>query len=313
MSQRNRSPAHIHLPAIDAQHVRAVHRHAGKCLVDLNHIDVPVQIEVQLGHEFRDGQRRANAHDAGRDACDGGADELREDGQVEVLRAATFHEQDRRRAVGHLAAVAAGRSVAELWERWADLREGLGRRAPPRAFVLGQRDLLLLACFRVLDGRFEGDDFVVEPALALGALGALVAFGGVSILCVAGDVEVGADVLGGLAHRLRAVGRFLAGHDGGMEGGGAGTAFGHGFGANGDADIDATCGDLGGDVLDGFQAGRAEAVDGGGCGRVGEASGEGGGAGNVGGFGVVDLKRGALEFDWLWRERGAANLKMGTE
>lgn len=66
-------------------------------------------------------------------------------------------------------------------------------------------------------------------------------------------------------------------------------AFAHGLGANRDADFDATGYDLVGDVLDGFEAGRAEAVHGGAASGGGVAGCEGGGTADVGCFAVADL------------------------
>jgi hypothetical protein len=67
------------------------------------------------------------------------------------------------------------------------------------------------------------------------------------------------------------------------------TAFRHGLGADCEADLNATITDLVGDVLNGFETGGAEAVDGRGGGGVGEAGCEGCGADEVGGLAVADL------------------------
>ena len=66
----------------------------------------------------------------------------------------------------------------------------------------------------------------------------------------------------------------------------------HLLGADGHADLDRALGDGVGNVRRRLQARAAEAVDRGGTGRVGEAGGERGGAGLVGGFGVGNLGRG---------------------
>ena len=67
-------------------------------------------------------------------------------------------------------------------------------------------------------------------------------------------------------------------------------AGGHGLGTHGDSDVDGSFADLVRDVLDGFEAGGAEAVYGGGAGGVGDSGCEGGGAELVRGAGVVDLE-----------------------
>ena len=64
----------------------------------------------------------------------------------------------------------------------------------------------------------------------------------------------------------------------------------HRFSANGDTNIDAAGDDLVGDVLDTFEARRAEAVYGGGPSCGGVPSCEGGGTNDVGGFSVGDLE-----------------------
>ena len=66
-------------------------------------------------------------------------------------------------------------------------------------------------------------------------------------------------------------------------------ASGHKFRANGDAAFDAATGYLVGDVLYGFEAGGAEAVDGASGGGVWEAGGERGGADYVSCFRFGDL------------------------
>lgn len=61
-------------------------------------------------------------------------------------------------------------------------------------------------------------------------------------------------------------------------------AFRHGLGTNGNSAFNTTATDLAGDILDGLQTGRAEAVDGG-CGASGgETGSKGGCAGDVGSF-----------------------------
>lgn len=61
------------------------------------------------------------------------------------------------------------------------------------------------------------------------------------------------------------------------------------LGADGDTDLDGAALNLCGNVLDGLEAGGAEAIDAAGGGGGGEASGKAGGADVVGGFGVRDL------------------------
>lgn len=210
---------------------------------------------------------------------------------IHFLSCRALHEEDCCGAVGDLATISACGAIAVFWEGRADFAEGFVGGAPSRTLVFRQRHLFLFPRLGIFDGRGDGYDFVVEPARFLGALGSLVGFGCEAVLGFAGDVEVFADVFGGLAHGLHAVGCVLGGiHDFGVEGfGEAVAACGHHFGADGDAAFNVSEADLVGDVLGGFEAGGTEAVDGGGASGVGEASRECGGADFVGGSGVIDL------------------------
>ena len=172
MPQRNRPTPHIHLLTINPQYIRTINRHRRKRLVDLNQVDVVVQGEVVLGKEFGNRERGAYAHDAGRDARDRRADEFCEDGLVQLLCPRAGHEEECGCAVGDLARVAAGAAVAVLGEGGADLGEGFEGCPPPRPFVFGQGDRVGSAGFGVGNGGFDGEDFVGEPAVFLGVLGA---------------------------------------------------------------------------------------------------------------------------------------------
>lgn len=145
-----------------------------------------------------------------------------------------------------------------------------------------------LASLWVLDGRLDGHNLVVEPTSLLRLLGTVVRLRSVVVLHLAGDVEVGTNVLGGLTHGLKAV-LGLASHELGHERAHGLGGSRHGLGTHGKTNVDAAHVDLVGNVLDGLEARRAEAVDGGGGGGVGEAGGERGRTDVVGGTGVVDL------------------------
>lgn len=81
MPQRNRPSPHIHLPHIQPQLLHAIHRHGRECFVEFDDVNVR-QGEVVLVQEFGDGEGRADAHDAGGETRDGGADVFGEDGLV---------------------------------------------------------------------------------------------------------------------------------------------------------------------------------------------------------------------------------------
>jgi len=193
--------------------------------------------------------------------------------------------------ISDLAGVASGAPVAVIGEGRSDFAEAFEGGAPSRAFIFGESDLLLLARLGILERRRDRDDLVVKPTRLLRPLRTLVRFRGVPVLRFSRDVEVLPDVLRRLSHRLQAILGFLAFHDGRVEGSGATPLFGlaHRLGANRDTDIDASHADLVGDVLHGLQSGRAEAVDGGGGGGVGEASGQRCGADHVGCSRMTDL------------------------
>lgn len=262
MPQGNRPAPHIHLPRIDPQLLHTVHGHGRKRLVQFDDVDIRER-EVVFAEQFWDGEGGADAHYSGRETRDGGADVFGEDGLVEAQGGRAFHEQEGSGAVGDLGGVAPGGAVAVGWESRADFAEGFECSAPPRSFVFGEGDAFLLAGFWVFDSRGDGSDFVVEPPRFLGSFGALVGFRCKAILGFAGDVEVFADVFGSLAHGLHAVGGVLGFQDVLVERvGEAVAAGGHDFGADGDAAFDVAEADLVGDVLGGFEAGGAEAVDG---------------------------------------------------
>lgn len=164
-------------------------------------------------------------------------------------------------SIRDLAGIPTGRPVPKLRERRPDLAQRLGRGAVANTLVLGQGDLLDLAGLGVLHLGGEGDDLVVEPAGLLRLLGAAERLRGVAVLVLAGDVEVRADVLGRLAHRLHAVGSLLVLDDLLVERPREPVAIaGHDLGAHRNADVNRAQLDLVRDVLHGFQAGRAEPV-----------------------------------------------------
>lgn len=94
MTQRDSAAAHVHFRRVDAKDVGAVDGHGGKSLVEFDEVDVGLEVEVEFGQEFWNGEGGANAHDTGCDAGDGGAAEFAEDGLVHLLRRGTFHEED---------------------------------------------------------------------------------------------------------------------------------------------------------------------------------------------------------------------------
>ena len=94
VTQRDGPAPNVHLGRVDAEDVDAVDGHGGEGLVEFDEVDVVLEVEVEFGQELGDGEGGADAHDAGGDACDGGAAEFAEDGLVHLLRRGAFHEED---------------------------------------------------------------------------------------------------------------------------------------------------------------------------------------------------------------------------
>lgn len=183
---------------------------------------------------------------------------------VHSLRGGALHQEDCGGAVGDLAGVAAGRSVAVLGKGRTHFAEGFECGAPSRTLVFRKCDLFLLAALRVFDHGGDGHNLVVEPAGFLRSFGPLEGFGGVSVLGLSADVEVSTHVFGCLTHGLHAVGCVLALEDFFVEGLGVliTARCGHHLGADGNAAFDVAEADLVGDVLGRFEARGAETVDG---------------------------------------------------
>lgn len=288
--QCNGTTSHVELRVVNLEHILAVYCHRSEGLVELYKVNV-LDIEVVLGEELRNSDRRTDAHNSGSKTCNSGSDELGEDGLAQLQSLRPLHKEDGGGTIGDLTAVTASRPVTEIRESRANLVETLESGAPPGALVLGQSDILLFAGLGVLHLDGDGRDLVVEPASLLRSLRAAVRLGCVSVLLFTCDVEVGANVFRGLTHGLKAVGGVLVGVDDVVDEGAGETvaAGGHVLGAYGNTDLNGTSLDLRGDVLDSLEAGRAEAVDAAGSGGGGEAGGKAGGADVIGGFGVGDL------------------------
>jgi hypothetical protein len=182
-------------------------------------------------------------------------------------------------------------SVTPLLECRSDLRQTLIRRPWPDALIPRQSNLMRLSCLGILDLRLDWHDLIVDPSFLLRPLGLLIRRSRKSILTFSGHVEIASNILARLAHGLQTIlGLTLAHHQllGELETQAAATSR-HKLGSDGEADVDASKMDLVGNVLDGFEAGGTEAVDGGGGGSVGEAGCERGGTDEVRRAGVVDL------------------------
>lgn len=189
---------------VQAQVLNTVNSHGRKGFVDL--VDVHfVLLDVELLQQLGDGSGRSNAHNARRHTRNRGSDELGQNGLAQLNRLAAAHEQHRRSTVRDLARVATGALVPKLRERRSDLGQTVYGRPVPDTIVLGHSHGLLLASLGILHARRNRDNLVIEPPLLLRGLGAPKRLRSVHILLRTADVEILADVLGRLSHRLHAV------------------------------------------------------------------------------------------------------------
>ena len=297
MAECDGSSSGVHLLVRQLQDILAVYGHGGEGLVDFDDVDV-VDGDIVLAEELGDSDRGADAHDARCKTGDGGADELGENGLAELDGAGALHEEDsgsycrvscvsrrimlKRTSIGNLGGVSSGRLVTKGREGRTNLGEALICGTPSWALILCQGDILHFSSFWVLDLRLDRHDLIIEPTRLLCHLSPSVRFRRISILALPGDVEILADVLTGLSHRLHAVRCFLVLEDLRVE-----WAFqtiaadGHQLGAHSNTNIDRAIGDLGRDILGGLQAGGAESVDGGCSCGIGESCSQGSRSDNI--------------------------------
>lgn len=93
VTEGNGTTTRVHLGPVQAELVTAVDSHRGKGLIDLKDIDVG-NGKVKLGEELGDGIAGADAHYAGRQAGNGRADVLGEDGLAELDSGRALHEEN---------------------------------------------------------------------------------------------------------------------------------------------------------------------------------------------------------------------------
>jgi hypothetical protein len=200
-------------------------------------------------------------------------------------------------SISNLTGISTSSGWAPLRESCSDLGESFGGRSRTDALISSQSNLLELT-IRALDLGLDGNNLIVEPASLLCLLGAAETLGSIFVQFLPGEVEVAADVLAGPAHGLHAVGCLLARRHNGLVKGLVEriAADGHVLGAACYAHSDGTVGDGMCDVGNGLETRGAESVDGGGAGRVGESSSEGGRSELVGSLGIGDLDSPALEW-----------------
>ena len=181
----------------------------------------------------------------------------------------------RHTSIGDLTGIATRSLVTKLGHGRANLQETLQSSAISWPFILGQSNLLLFPSLGILDLCGDRNNLIIEPASLLSDLGSAEALDRVFILHSPGNVEVVADVFAGLNHRLHAVCGILVLENILVEGLLKAVASrGHALGAKGKTDINAAERNLVGNILNGLQSGRAEAIDTVGARGVGESGSE---------------------------------------
>lgn len=258
--------------------------HGSKSLVNLKDINI-ILVQAKLAQNLRNSQGGPNAHDPRLQTGNGSTTELADNRLTELLRLRPLHQNQRCRTISDLTGIATGGSTGlPLGESSADLAEGLGGSSVANTIIPVHDDILNLTRLGILDLCLDRHNLILKPTGLLRVLGLLVATSGERIVLLTGDAELCRHILRRLAHGhvvLRGDGVLVdtLGHLGS-------TAVGvgaHALRTHGDTNIDGACKDLVGDVLDGEQAGRAEAVGYRGGGGYGEAGSQDGGAGDVGG------------------------------
>lgn len=166
-------------------------------------------------------------------------------------------------AIRHLARIASGTPIAKHLKSRPNLAQTFKRCPPPRTFVFGKPDLLLLTGLGVRNLRHNGTNLVVKNARLLCLLSTNIALGCISVLQLPCHIEVSADVFRSLAHGLQSIsGLTLRLHNLWYEGLQPLSGSGHAFCANGQSAFDRPHVYLVCNILDSLETGGTEAVDG---------------------------------------------------
>ncbi len=188
----------VDLGAVEAQHALAGDVLGGEGFVEFDEVVVLLG-DAGLVEGGRDGLDRRQAEALGIDTHEGVALDQRHGLEAERVGLLLVHDDLAAARVAERAGVAGG-DGAVLAEHRRQLGELVGRHAfAVDLLVLEHVDLALAA------GHLDfGGDLRLELALLDGGLGLVVAVGRKLVLLVAGDVHLGADVLGQLAHQAAA-------------------------------------------------------------------------------------------------------------
>lgn len=194
MAESNGTTLGVDLFVGDTKLVDRVDGLGSESLVDFENVDI-VQLETSSFDGNRDGESRANTHDARRNTNDRSSDVLAEDGETELLGGLALHQEDGSGAIRDLGGVTGG-GGAVLVKGRAQFGELLRGGARADTIVAVNKDSLFVAIL-VGDGSFKGNNLILEPAVLLGNNSLGMRRGGESILLLACDTELGSDVLRG--------------------------------------------------------------------------------------------------------------------
>ena len=167
-------------------------RLAGKRLVDFVEVDL-LLLQAGLLEHSGDSERRANAHDPGRDADDGGGDKPAKDGQPEPLRDRAACEKDGSGPIRHLGRVAGVRRSVVV-ERGFELCQAFLGHAIPDTIIDGDDLFDFFLSFWVHPFYCHGDDLVLEPARLEGVGGPLEGLGGEGVLLFTSNLPFLGDI-----------------------------------------------------------------------------------------------------------------------
>ena len=265
VAQRNGTAHGVDLGGIQAQRVDHGQRLGGKCLVQLEPVDV-VLLQAGIAQRGRNRLDRADTHDGRRHALACEADEARQRLQVVLLHRGFAGQDQRTGAVRGLRAVAGGDGATRR-KHGAQLGQAFHGGVRPGAFVQidDARADVDLAAGQVQAALLDLDrrDLVLELAGLHGGDGAAVRFDGKGVLRLAAHLPLLRHLFGGQAH---AVGNahVIALEDVGVQRGRVAHHghHAHAFHTGSDHDVGFAHTDAVGRHGHGAQAGSAEAVHG---------------------------------------------------
>lgn len=277
MSEGNSTTLGVNLLGIELQDVHAVQSLTGEGFVEFIDIDIG-GLETSLLEGLGDSESGADTHDLRGDTSDGVGDPSGDDGKTELFSGGSSGQEDGSSTIGDLGGVT-GSGDTVLLESGLELLEGFESGFLSDTVILVDKDFFsdFFVTLLLLDGGLDGDDFVLEEALSLSFVGSSLGFSGESVLDFSADVVLFGNIFRGLSHTHKAVSglfilKYFFGDQIGLGSGALHVILGHLFNTTGNTDIEDTSSNLGGDLSNGFEARRAESVDGVNGGSIGKAA-----------------------------------------